>query len=135
MTRLQAAPDVGSLARRPPSRMLSVDHTHHQDTTHVIAASGDIDGESADVLRRCIDGVLDQGGRQVVVDLAEVGFMDSTGLLVLVSASNRLRKLGGDLRVASPSPVVLRLLGVTRMETVFSIFGSRDEALALDAPA
>lgn len=70
---------------------------------------------------------------RVVIDLGEVDFIDSTGLGTLVSL---LKMMGpdGTLGVAGAGPSVRRLLAITRLDSIFSLFDSREEALAALAP-
>jgi anti-sigma B factor antagonist len=72
--------------------------------------------------------------RQVVVDLGDVGFMDSAGLGALVGILKRLASRGGDLRLARPRPSVKLVLEITRANKIFGIFATVAEALA-PAPA
>lgn len=68
-----------------------------------------------------------QGERRVLLDLSGVQFMDSTGVGVLVSL---LKRMGGDGRIAviGAGPAVLKLLQLTRLDTLFAICGSEDDA-------
>jgi anti-sigma B factor antagonist len=62
----------------------------------VVRVGGEIDLASAPELRQCLDQTINGGSRQLVVDLRQVGFMDSVGLGVLVGARRRLLAAGGD---------------------------------------
>lgn len=66
--------------------------------------------------------------RVVVLSLADVAFMDSSGLAALISVLKRL-PAGGQLRIAAPSSSVRSLLSITRMDKVFSIHDSLADAL------
>jgi anti-sigma B factor antagonist len=89
--------------------------------TRVVAVRGEIDFATAPEL----DEVLGEFDRvQVVVDLAKVTFIDSSGLKSLVDARTRLRNRGGDLTVRSASPIVLRAFQITRLdETLLTASG------------
>jgi anti-sigma B factor antagonist len=84
-----------------------------------VAVRGELDIRSAPDLRTWLAKVLDDGAVQLVLDLSEVGFMDSSGLGVLVGAHKRLARLGGRLSVVGVSPIVARLLTVTGLSRVF----------------
>lgn len=114
---------------------LTLEETRLDDGTHLLVAGGDLDTETAPLLVGAFDRLLAAGGRQVVLDLAGVRFMDSSGLVALMNATTRMRKVAGDLRVASPSPSVSRLLGLTRMDKVFAVFATREAAIGGDVPA
>jgi anti-anti-sigma factor len=75
----------------------------------VVAVAGEVDMATAPELRTCLDALE---GR-VVVDLAEVTFLDSSGMGALVVARKRLLDLGGDLVVRAPQPHVRHVLEVT----------------------
>jgi anti-anti-sigma factor len=55
-------------------------------------------------------------GRPIILDLSEVEFMDLHGLAVLMRASRRARTDGGSFAVERPSPVVVRLFELVRMD-------------------
>jgi anti-sigma B factor antagonist len=65
----------------------------------------------------------------VIVDLAEVPYVDSAGLGALVSAHVSLHKTGKHLVLSGVNSRVLRLFEITRVESLFLIFGTLDEAI------
>ena len=65
----------------------------------------------------------------VVVDLSRVGFMNSSGLGMLISGMTTMRNAGGDLRLANAADRIQSLLIVTRLITVFQHFDSVDAAV------
>lgn len=75
-------------------------------------------------------------GAWIIVDLAELAFMDCGALRELVSARAQARQAGGDLVLAGPQPIVLRLLSLTDMISPRQVFASVHEAVsgAGDAP-
>ena len=62
------------------------------DDVHVIAVTGYLDFDAAPRLKRCIVDCIEAGGRRLVVDLSDAGFIDSTGIGVLAGALKRLRE-------------------------------------------
>jgi len=66
--------------------------------------------------------------RDIIVDLTGLEFIDSSGLAALVRVRKHARHAGGDLLLASPQQQVLRLLTLTRLIDVFSVYASVDEA-------
>ena len=80
-------------------------------------------------VRQKLLAAVEQGSGKLILDLAEVGFMDSSGLSVLVSAFKAARAKGGDVALLHLSPNVRSLIELTRLQQVFPIFD--DEAAAL----
>ena len=73
---------------------------------------------------------LDHGDRKFVVDFSRTGYIDSSGLGVLVSLSKKIREQGGDLRLANLNEDLRTLFELTKLDTLFKIADSRQEALA-----
>ena len=71
------------------------------------------------------------GEANIVLNLRDVAYIDSTGIGDLVGSASTLRKLGGDLRIVNPSGVVQKLLSITRVDTVIDV--KPDEQSALEA--
>jgi anti-sigma B factor antagonist len=66
--------------------------------------------------------------REIIVDLAGLAFMDSSGVAALVHGRKQARAAGGELLLAAPQPQVLRVLVLTRLTDVFHVCASVDEA-------
>jgi anti-sigma B factor antagonist len=69
-------------------------------------------------------------GSGIVVDLADLSFMDCGSLRELVSARAKARLAGGDLMLACPQPIVLRLFFLTEMTNHWPVFASVEEAVS-----
>jgi anti-sigma B factor antagonist len=84
-----------------------------------IALHGDVDFTNADEVREQIRAAIEDAGPSTVyVDLADVPFLDSSGIAVLVSAHRVAATLGAKYRVGRPAPAVyehLRLTGVSEL--------------------
>lgn len=96
----------------------------------VIRVRGDLALPGAARLRQDMVDAVERGGRDVVVDLTEVTFVDSTGLGVLVSARTRLTQRGGTLRLVVDSDRVLRTFRISSLIRVFPIHATLDDALS-----
>ena len=86
-----------------------------------VVLAGEIDVAMAPRLESCLADLRERGERTVIVDLAGVTFIDSTGLHVLVSANNRLRQDGGSVVLRSPQERVGRLLDMTGLRERFEV--------------
>lgn len=64
----------------------------------------------------------------LVLDLAGLEFIASVGLATLVRVLKRARARGGDLYLAAPAPEVGRILRITRLDGVFSVYATAEEA-------
>jgi len=85
----------------------------------VVHVSGEIDMSTASLFRDRLTEVIQTNHNTVVVDLADVTFMDSTGLAVLLQAHQRFEASGGRLVVGRTSHAVARVLGVAGVKGRF----------------
>ena len=100
-----------------------------QDGWTVLAVSGEIDIATAPSLRERLHGLLADDQRQIVVDLDDVGFLDSTALGVLVGVLKRARSEDGEVRIVCTQPRVRKVFEITRLDSAFDLFDSVDEAV------
>ena len=102
-----------------------------QENDHIIIeVSGEIDVYTAPKLRECITGLVDEGHRDLVVDLEKVEFMDSTGLGVLVGGLKRVRTHEGSLALVCTQERLLKIFRITGLSKVFPIHDSQSAALS-----
>lgn len=88
----------------------------------VIHVAGDVDLETADGLRAALKAAPpQQPGHELVVDLAEVPFLDSSGVQVLLEARMTALAGGGALVVRNPSRMVARVLEVTGVAAILGL--------------
>jgi anti-sigma B factor antagonist len=96
----------------------------------IVAVHGELDLDCAPELRRALIEAIDEHrGRPLVVDLEGVGFLDSTGLGVLVGGLKRAKEADGDLVLVATGHNVIRMLELTGLDRVFEIHQSRAAAL------
>lgn len=100
----------------------------------VLAVHGEIDMASAPTVRRAVMDLLGDGVRWLVLDLSGVGFVDSTGLGVLVGALKRVNAEAGDMTIVCDRENVLELFRMTRLTAVFRIHPDVASACA-EAPS
>lgn len=96
----------------------------------VLEVSGELDMATSPQVREGLQRLVDAGDRQVVVDLAGVGFMDSSALGMLVVMFKALREVGGRLSLASAQPAVRSVLTVTSVDRVIRVYESAQAAEA-----
>jgi anti-anti-sigma factor len=97
---------------------LTVDIERQGDGLHVSVA-GDLDHDSAPSLRAKLDEAVTNEVRKIDLSLASVTFIDSAALQVFVSVHDEMRRRGGGLVITDASPLVSRILDVTRLGSLF----------------
>lgn len=101
-----------------------------QGDVSVVEVDGQlIVGNRQELKQKMLDA-LDGGARKIVVDFTKTGYIDSSGLGVLVSLSKKIREQGGELRLAALNEDLRTLFELTKLDTLFQIADSRDQALA-----
>jgi anti-sigma B factor antagonist len=96
---------------------------------NIIAVSGKIDAYQAIKLKDALNEVIDNGSKKIIVNLAQVNFLDSTTLGTLISALKRVKTTGGEICVTCLQPSVKEIFQLTRLDKVFQIFTNDDEAM------
>ena len=102
---------------------------HVRDGIEVIDVQGEIDMYTAPRLRELLIDLISRGSYQLVVNLDKVGFLDSTGLGVLVGGLRRVRTHDGSLDLVCTQPRILKILKVTGLTEVFGIYETVDQAI------
>jgi anti-sigma B factor antagonist len=91
------------------------------DSEHEVRLLGELDLATASQLQEELMRLTSDGATLVTVDLADLEFIDSTGLSVLITGLKRLRQQGGDMALRSPSPGTRKVLEITGLIEVFSV--------------
>ena len=99
----------------------------------VLSPSGELDLYTAPELKSELLRVAAEGATRVVVDLGATTFVDSTTLGVLLGAAKRLRLNGGDLVLVCADRNIRRILEITLLDRVFTIYERLADAL--EAPS
>ena len=94
-----------------------------------VAVGGEVDLHTAPALKAALGEAIDAGARNVLVDLSNATFIDSTTLGVLMGAVKRLRPAGGEVAIACTDPNVRKVFAITLLDRIFEIFPSPDEAI------
>ena len=108
---------------------LNINERQAGDVT-VLDMSGKITiGEGSVALRTAIRRVLEEGKRRILLTLAGVGYIDSSGIGELVSSYTAINKDGGQLKLLNLTQKLQDLLAITKLLTVFDVYESEAEAL------
>lgn len=95
----------------------------------VLAASGELDAHTGPALRTAILDLLAHQ-HALVIDMTGLGFLDSSGLGILVGALRRIRASGGELKLVIDSDTIRKLMRLTALDLVFDISATLDDATA-----
>lgn len=95
----------------------------------VLDLSGRLAVGGASALREKVNEVSAQGTHQVILNLKDVDYIDSTGLGTMVICYTTLQKAGGNLKLVHLNRRNIELLLLTKLSTVFQIFGDEQDAV------
>jgi len=100
------------------------------DKSAVVQVVGEIDLNCSLAFQQDLLAVLEKRPRRIVVDLSGVSYMDSSGVASLVKLLSRVRKCGASLYLVGLTDRVRSVFEITRLDTVFDIRDTQQEALA-----
>jgi anti-sigma B factor antagonist len=87
----------------------------------ILQVAGGLDAMTAPELMPAIDAIVEDGRREVVVDLSELDLIDSSGVAAIVALYKRVRARGGHVKVAGARDQPLSIFRLLRMDRVFSM--------------
>ncbi len=102
--------------------------TKENDVT-VVAVEGQLIVGNRQELKQKVLEELENGERKFVVDFDQTGYIDSSGLGVLVSLSKKIREQGGELRLANLNEDLRTLFELTKLDTLFKICDTIADAI------
>ncbi len=100
---------------------ISDSHSKGLSPTVLLEVQGDLDNALVARMRESLFSAAASSPPRIVIDMAEVSFVDTVGLRTLIAARRRCAAAGTDFALRSPSRAVLRLLSVTHLESVFDV--------------
>ena len=95
----------------------------------VLALSGRLDATSAKTFEDKILGVIGSGAQRLVVDLAQLEYVSSSGLRVFLLAAERLQAIDGKIVLCRLQDHVRQVFDMAGFSSILSIYGSRDDAI------
>jgi anti-sigma B factor antagonist len=101
----------------PADQAATVASVREEDGTPVVYLSGELDLTNAGQFSTALDAALGSHPRRLILDASALTFMDSSGIVLLVSATQRVQ----EVQVRDPSPVVRRLIELTGLSDVLRI--------------
>jgi anti-sigma B factor antagonist len=104
-------------------------HVHVVDDIEVFELTGSLDIATSPTVRAALTSASERGGHQLIVDLTQVDFLDSTGLGALIGGQRRAREFDREVRIVAKEGQILRLLRITGLLKVFSVYPTIEDAL------
>ena len=111
--------------RKPP-----VQQVRWIEKTAVVDAAGEIDLNCSSAFQQELLKLLDEHPERIVINLSQVTYMDSSGVASLVKLLSRVRRGDTSLRLFGLTDRVRGVFEITRLDSVFEIYGTEQEALA-----
>lgn len=109
---------------------LEIDTQMTADAIPLMHLKGEIDLHTCSALRDTLRELIEQEHYQIVINLAEVPYLDSAALGVLVDAVRRVREHEGSISLVSTTSFVRRAFEITRLVKIFQMYDDNDSALA-----
>jgi anti-sigma B factor antagonist len=101
----------------------------NQDIVAVVL-SGVLDENTCSYLLGCVEDEILDGRKKLILDCGQVTYISSMGLGTLVRVNSRMKKIGGDVKLASVKGAVAQVMGVVGLNRIFQIYPSVDDAIA-----
>ncbi|MEU0038136.1 MULTISPECIES: STAS domain-containing protein [unclassified Streptomyces] len=115
------------------SPRLSVTRSTTAEGIAVLALRGEIDFTTGTEIQRALLGPDGEAAARTVVELSQVTFMDSSGINALIGAHHAATALQGWVRLAAPSPAILRVLRIVGLDSVITCYPTLQQALTVGA--
>ena len=100
-----------------------------EDGIVVLDLGGEVDAFTAPNLKQEMVNQIERGVSRIAVDLADVTYLDSTGLGVLIGGLKRTRDKNGELVLICPNVRIMRIFDITGLSRIFEMFKTESEAL------
>ena len=104
--------------------------TTNREGKTVLSINGRIDTSTAPGLEQAINREIEPGNRKILLDFTKVTYISSGGLRVLLSTAKKLKNPGDHFGICSLSPEVSKIMKFTGFDSIFSVYPSKEEALA-----
>jgi anti-sigma B factor antagonist len=89
----------------------------------ILLGDGDVE------IKKTVDELLKKGGKNILLNLARVPYLDSAGLGEIIRCFTALRRSGGNFKLLSPNQRIIDLLSITKLLNVFDWYDNEDTAL------
>ena len=103
---------------------------HDFGQVSVVKVKGQVDSANAPDLETALKQLVEGNKNRIVLDLKEVDYLSSLGMRAIILTLKSVRRVNGDLRLASPSASVEQVFRIVGMTQMFNIYSSGEEAVA-----
>jgi anti-sigma B factor antagonist len=100
------------------------------DEAAIVEVTGDVDLNRSPALQQALLELVEKNPSRIVIDLSGVGYMDSSGVASLVKLLSRVRRKDVSLSLVGLTDRVRNIFEITRLDSVFEIHDTREEALS-----
>ena len=100
-----------------------------EKNTLITEISGELDHHSAAKIRAEIDAAISEEAKNIILDLTNLTFMDSSGIGMIMGRYKKIQSFGGKLVIVSPKPQVKRILEISGLFNIITIESSVNKAL------
>ena len=98
----------------------------------ILKLEGDLIGENSGIdLIEVVNDAIQNGRRHAIIDISELRYMNSSGIGVLITMMTKFRNKGGEVCLMRPSESVQKLLIITKLNNIFQIVDSYEEAFEI----
>ena len=101
----------------------------HRQGIPILDVVGEIDIYTTPQFKEALTAAIQEGTPGIIVNMAQVNYMDSSGFGSLLSATKKLRPVNGNLHLVACNDAIMRMLQITRLNTIFGVYHTEDEAL------
>ncbi|MBZ5612096.1 MAG: STAS domain-containing protein [Acidobacteriia bacterium] len=102
---------------------------HEKEGISILDLNGRLVVGDSNLLREKVNEEVAQGHNQIILNLKDVDYIDSTGLGIMVICYTSLQKTGGHVKLANLNRRNIELLLLTKLSTVFELFGDEQSAV------
>jgi anti-anti-sigma factor len=109
--------------------MLDIEH-EKKDSVIVVYFMGKMDTRTSPEAEKYVNGLLDEGETNILMNFEDLDFISSTGLRVVLSTGKKLMASSGKLTLCNPNITVNDVLKMSGFNRMFGVFETEEEALA-----
>jgi anti-anti-sigma factor len=104
--------------------------TNTSEGVTVLRIEGSLDTQTSSEAQEELDRIVDDGARKLLIDFAELAYISSAGLRVLLVTAKKLNTEQGEMRMCNMNDVVKEVFEVSGFSTIFKVFQTDSEAMA-----